>query len=302
VNSFADARVGAIIYCAVADAPDYDPYVTGDYSGQDRDEVLITSVDNNDQVTGTITKLASENSDIDEASSTTADAVLWEEVTGSTLAQEYATTASGFNNERIFVVVPDRGIDGMQVDDENVKNVHLAAAFAGLRSTSAVQQPLSNVTVNGFDTLNANELLFSETDFSTMRDAGVWVVRQPRTGGQAGQIFAQRQLSTNNVDIYRKEQSVTTNIDNISFALLDGLSMYVGRINITPGTMGKISRSIESLLIDKLQYASATLGPQLVGFEIVTIEQVAASLGTLKVQVTLDVPLPMNTIDLTLII
>ena len=317
-NHFQDARVGAIIYFqVVAAAPGYDQHVSGDYSAKDRTELLITSVLNNDEVECTIQKLNSESTIVGEASGSVSsitidnntnaaytddEQALWEEVTGNVLAQEYATTASGFDNERIFAVVPDRGIDGMRVDGESVKNVHLAAAFAGLRSTSAVQQPISNVTVNGFDTLNAGEILFSEANFSTMRDAGVWIVRQPRTGGQAGKIFAQRQLSTNNLDIYRKEQSVTTNVDNIAFSLLDGLNIYVGRVNITAGTIGRISRSIDNMLRAKTSSNSVDIGPQLLAFEIVTVEQVAASLGTLKVQVTLDVPLPMNVIDLTLVI
>jgi len=327
-DAFTDARPGAIIYFHVSvAAPAYDSYVEGDYSGADRTELLVTSVLSYDEVECTVLKLTSnygsgvlggEVTDtvtyttvaigdvVAESGETVADSdgtqALWEEITGSTLAQEYATTASGFDNERIFAVIPDRGIDGMRVDAKGVKNVHLAAAFAGLRSTSAVQQPLSNVTINGFDTLNRGEVLFTETNFSTMRDAGVWVVRQPRTGSQAGKIYAQRQLSTNNLDIYRKEQSVTTNIDNISFALLDGLAGYVGRVNITEGTIGQIRLALDDILREKTRMSSTYLGPQLAGYEIVLIEQVAASLGTLKVQVTLDVPLPMNVIDLTLVI
>jgi len=301
VDSFKDANVGAIIYSDVnASAPAYDAFVTGDYSGNDRDEVRITSVLNNDEVEATIVKIASGNSGVLPGTAT--DAVLYEDVTGSTLAQEYATTASGFDNERIFAVVPDRGIDGMRVNGVGVKNVHLAAAFAGLRSTSAVQQPLSNVTINGFDTLNKAEVIFSETNFSTMRDAGVWLVRQPKTGNQAGKIFSQRQLSTNNLDIYRKEQSVTTNIDNVEFALLDGLFGYVGRVNITPASIVLIQDALETILRDKTSANTATLGPQLISYEITSLEQVASSLGTLKVAVALQVPLPMNIIDLTLVI
>ena len=317
-NAFEDARVGAIIYFQVdTDAPTYNGFVTGDHSAQDRTELLVTSVLNSDEVECTIVKLTSGHTIIGGASGVSSIVIdaegaggteftgaqaLYEEVTGSTLADEYATAASGFDNERIFAVVPDRGIDGMRVNSTGVKNVHLAAAFAGLRSTSAVQQPLSNVTINGFDTFNSGEVIFNETDFSTMRDAGVWVVRQPRTGNQAGKIFAQRQLSTSNLDIFRKEQSVTTNIDNIAFAMLDGLFEFVGRVNITDATIALVRDSIETILREKTSAVTATLGPQLASYEITSLEQVASSLGTLKVSVALQVPLPMNIIDLTLVI
>ena len=200
------------------------------------------------------------------------------------------------------MIVSDRGVDGLKSDGSSVKNIYAAAAFAGLRATAAYQQPLSNITINGFDGVNDSEVIFTETDMSTMRDAGVWIVRQPKTGVDAGSIFAQRQLSTSNLDIYRKEQSVVTNLDNVSFALLDGLHKYVGRLNITPGTIQLIETELGHILREKTTAASTTLGPQLTDYEIVTIEQIEASLGTLKVQISLDVPLPMNTIDITLVV
>ena len=300
VDAFKDARIGALLRFDEGSAPAYNAFVTGDYSGSNLDELLITSVPSNDEVVAKAVKFK-DNAAITGAT-TAADAVIYEEVTGSTLAKEYAAAASGYDNERIFALVPDRGINGMRVNGEPVKNVHLCAAFAGLRSTSAVQQPLSNVTINGFDNLNAGSIIFNETDFSTMRDAGTWVVRQPRTGAQAGKIFAQRQLSTSNLDIFRKEQSVTTNIDNVAFALLDGLHSFVGRINITDASIALIRDAIESILREKTSAATATLGPQLVDYEVKSLEQLPASLGTLKVEVSLDVPLPMNVIDLTLVI
>ena len=300
VDAFKDARIGAVLRFNKGTAPAYNAFVDGDYANSNITELMITSVPSNDEVVAKAVKFNA-NTPI-SGPTTAADAVIYEEVTGNTLAKEYAAAASGYDNERIFALVPDRGINGMRVNGEPVKNVHLCAAFAGLRSTSAVQQPLSNVTINGFDNLNAGSIIFNETDFSTMRDAGTWVVRQPRTGSQAGQIFAQRQLSTSNLDIFRKEQSVTTNIDNVAFALLDGLYSYVGRINITDASIALIRDAIESILREKTSAATATLGPQLVDYEIKSLEQLPASLGTLKVEVSLDVPLPMNVIDLTLVI
>jgi hypothetical protein len=66
--------------------------------------------------------------------------------------------------------------------------------------------------------------------------------------------------------------------------------------------MALIRDAVETILREKTSAATATLGPQLISYEIKSLEQLASSLGTLKVQVSLQVPLPMNVIDLTLVI
>jgi len=296
-NPFRFTGVGDLIYIN-ASAASYNDDTDEDLTYATADLIArITSVTNDDTVEAVITV------GTPSGAVTLSDETFIQSVrSGSDLAARYAQTARGFDNERIFMVVSDRGIDGLKVSGNSVKNIHAAAAFAGLRSTSAYQQPLSNVTINGFDGVNDDEVIFTERDMSTMRDAGVWLVRQPKTGVDAGEIFSQRQLSTSNLDIYRKEQSVTTNIDNISFSLLDALHQFVGRMNITPRTILLVRDSITSILREKTIAAAATLGPQLLSYEVVSIEQVEASLGTLKAQITLDVPLPMNSIDITLVV
>ena len=62
-NAFKDARIGAIVYGDIeSGAPAYDAFLTGDYSALDRDEVVITAVSNQDEITGKITKISSANS------------------------------------------------------------------------------------------------------------------------------------------------------------------------------------------------------------------------------------------------
>ena len=296
-NPFTETQAGDLVYInAVASSWNSDTDVDLTYSSADL-VARVTEVTNNDSLVAVIIE------GTPTGAVTLSDTTYIQSVnSGSVVASKYAQTARGFDNERVFLVVSDRGVDGLKVNGDSVKNIYAAAAFAGLRATSAPQQPLSNVTINGFDGVNENEVLFTERDMTTMRDAGVWIVRQPKTGADAGAIFAQRQLSTSNLDIYRKEQSVTTNLDNVGFALLDGLNKYVGRLNITDGTMQLIETELGHILREKTAAASVTLGPQLSDYEIVSIERVEASLGTLKVQISLDVPLPMNTIDITLVI
>lgn len=224
---------------------------------------------------------------------------VYRDLTSAALAQKYVQVAGGFSSERVYAVVPDRGIDGLRVDGVPVRNWYVACAFAGLRSGSVPQQPLSNVELTGFDGLTTVDQLFDEPDLDILRDGGVWVVRK----ADDGRIYSERQLSTSTLDIYRKEQSVTTNVDSIAFALADGLRNLVGRVNITEGTRGLVEATIRQILGQfTATNGAVTTGPQLLSYTLVSVTVPATAKDTLVVKIQIEVPLPMNIIDITLVI
>ena len=224
---------------------------------------------------------------------------IYRDLTSNALAKEYVKVAGGFSSERVFAVVPDRGIDGMKSGGVSVKNWNVAAAFAGLRSGSRPQQPLSNVELLGFDGINSNLVAFDEDDMAVLRDGGVWVVRNT----EDGKLYAERQLSTSTIDLFRKEQSVTSNVDSISFTLGDALRDLVGRVNITTRNTGLVRSRIVSIFGSLSSDAgAATVGPQLTSYTINSITIPETAQDTVKVSISIGVPLPMNTIDITLVI
>lgn len=224
---------------------------------------------------------------------------IYRDLTSSALAAKYAATAGGFSSERVFAVVPDRGINGLRVDGVPVKNLYVACAFAGLRSGSRPQQPLSNVELVGFDGVNLSTPVFDEADLSILRDGGVWVVRNTNDG----KVYSERQLSTSVIDLYRKEQSVTCNVDSISFSLSDALRYLVGRVNITEDTTSLVRATIlQTLGALAATNGAVTVGPQLNSYEIKSVTVPATAKDTLLVKVAIGIPLPMNIIDITLVI
>lgn len=224
---------------------------------------------------------------------------IFRNLSSAALATEYVKVAGGFSSERVFAVVSDRGVNGLRVGGVPVKNWNIACAFAGLRSGSRPHQPLANVELLGFDGSNDTIPAFDETDLDTLRDGGTWVVRND----QDGRIYAERQLSTSVIDLFRKEQSVTCNVDSVSFTLYDALKTLVGRINITPGTLTKVSNDITAVM-NRLsnKTGSETIGAQILAFTIVSVSVPATAQDTVTVKMTITVPLPMNIIDITLVI
>lgn len=224
---------------------------------------------------------------------------IFRNLSSAALATEYVKVAGGFSSERVFAVVSDRGVNGLRVGGVPVKNWNIACAFAGLRSGSRPHQPLANVELLGFDGSNDTIPAFDETDLDTLRDGGTWVVRND----QDGRIYAERQLSTSVIDLFRKEQSVTCNVDSVSFTLYDALKTLVGRINITPGTLTKVSNDITAVM-NRLsnKTGSETIGAQILAFTIVSVSVPTTAQDTVTVKMTITVPLPMNIIDITLVI
>jgi hypothetical protein len=224
---------------------------------------------------------------------------IYRDLSSQALAQKYVAVAGGYSSERVFAVVPDRGINGLRVDGVPVKNWYVACAFAGLRSGSRPQQPLSNVELTGFDGDNITPNLFDEADLDILRDGGAWVVRNT----EEGKIYSERQLSTSTLDLYRKEQSVTCNVDSISFSVGDSLRNLVGRVNITPETQSLVEATLRQTLgVLSATNGAITVGPQLIDYKIVSVTVPATAQDTLLIKVQVTVPLPMNVIDITLVI
>lgn len=253
-------------------------------------EYKVVSVDSNAQLTITT------NGDTIGVNS---KFVIVRDLTSNALAAKYVQVAGGFSSERVFAVVPDRGVDGLNVGGEYVDNFFIACAFAGLRSGSRPHQPLSNVELLGFDGSNTKVAVFDEDDLDTLRDGGVWVVRNTDTG----KIYSERQLSTSTLDIFRKEQSITTNIDSMSFYLRSALSELVGRVNVTPGTVDQVKASLASALSYlTATYGATSIGPQLLTYKIDSIAIAPTAQDTVKAKISVSVPVPMNTIDATLVV
>lgn len=224
---------------------------------------------------------------------------IYRDLTSTELASKYVQVAGGFSSERVFAVVPNKGINGLRVDGKPVKNWNVAAAFAGLRSGSRPHQPLSNVELLGFDGLNATIPVFDEPDLDTLRDGGIWVVMNSLDG----KIYVERQLSTSTLDNFRKEQSVTCNIDSISFAMADGLRNLVGRININDNNIALVRSNLVEILTSFMNATgSETIGSQLISYTIDSITVPSTANDTVRAKVSVSVPLPMNIIDITIVI
>ena len=174
----------------------------------------------------------------------------------------------------------------------------LAASLAGLRSGSVPHRSLTNTEVVG--PVNMPRVLsdFTSDDLDTIAAAGVWIITQNSKGGGA---YTRHQLTADTSNLNYSEDSITANVDSISYGLQAALEPYVGIYNITPATVLKIRAAVDGELSYRLtQTYTEVTGNQLLGYKIINISQDPTFQDRINVTVSLDVPYPLNNVIVTL--
>ena len=205
-----------------------------------------------------------------------------------------AAAAGGFNNRRVRSVFPDTFKAGSQTKE----GFYLAASLAGLRSGVVPHQGLTNIQLLGPTELSrvVNEL--SEEQLNTLAEAGVWIVTQSALGATP---YTRHQLTTDESGLNFSEDSVTTNVDHISYALQAKIAPFIGLYNVNPGTILQIRSAIDAELSYRMTSTfTARAGNQLNGFTITKVEQNATFKDRIDVEIVLQVPAPINVIKINL--
>ncbi len=207
-----------------------------------------------------------------------------------------ALVGSGYDNRRVNMVFPDTAKTGSVVKN----GYFVAAALAGLRSGSVPHQGLTNIEVLGFDDLSKAVTGFTQTQLNRLAESGYWIVTQTRVGASA---YTRHQLTTDSSGLNFVEDNITTNVDSISYGLQRVLAPYIGIYNVNPTNVLLIRSVIDAELRFRLTGTfNVRAGNQLNGY---TINSLAADLvfkDRIAANITLDVPAPMNSINITLVI
>lgn len=206
----------------------------------------------------------------------------------------YAAVAGEFNNRRVRCVFPDTFFAGSQLKD----GYYLAASLAGLRSGVVPHQGLTNIQVLGPTELPRVVNDLTESQLNTLAEAGVWIVTQAALGATP---YTRHQLTTDETGLNFAEDSITTNVDSISYALQAKIAPFIGLYNVNPGTVLQVRAAVDAELAYRATNTwTARAGNQLNGYIIDKVEQNASFKDRIDVQVTLQVPAPVNTIKLNL--
>lgn len=220
--------------------------------------------------------------------------------TTAEMADAIAVLSSGYYSRRVYNVFPDHGSNAGIVQTSEF----IAAAVAGLCSSVAPQQGLTNIELLGFDDLPMVYSTFNRTQLNKMAEYGTLIIMQDIVGGK---VYVRHQVSTkasgNNLN--ETELSITKNLDSISYYFAGVLSPYIGRYNVTTELLG----AIKTTLYDGLSYLGSytnvgLLGPQidLETTEIVTLQQHPTLKDTVVCTINVGMPAPFNVMQLSLVV
>lgn len=262
-------------------------YTTDGFGAEEYTEFVIDEMVNESTV-----RLATGH---DVAITTPQKVEVWRNLTRTEIAANVASDAGSFGSSRVCVIWPD----SIGVGGTNVAGYYLAAALAGLRSGVVPHQGLTNVEIAGFDDVSRTTEFFNNTNLDTMAGSGVWVVTQDMDGT----VFSRHAVTTDNTDINSREEMRRANVDSMSYVFLNNLKPFIGRANVTPSALTvmrvQLDATIEFL---KANGFTETLGGQLIDGTVTELRQHALLRDRVVAAVTLDVPYPINNVELHLVI
>lgn len=216
-------------------------------------------------------------------------------LTSTEIANAVAAKSRSFNSRRIRNVYSD-GLYASSDANTNISNAYLAAACAGLRSASAPHQPLTRAELNGF--ILTPVYNFGSALLNVMAENGTWLVVN-----DAATVYIRHQLTTDTTNYNLREDSKTTNADEISRYYRDNLSEYYGRANVSNEFIQYLSNIVNnvSYSIASRVYSPA-LGPQILSYEPCEITPSETLSDALIIKITMDTPEPLNYLDVYLTI
>lgn len=220
---------------------------------------------------------------------------IWHNMNRNEMADDIATRAGSFSNRRLCAVWPD------QVGSAGVLQAgyYLAAALAGLASGVVPHQGLTNVEIGGFDDFSRSYKMFNETQLDRMASAGVWIATEDRDGTP----YSRHALTTDNLDLNRREEMIRRNVDSISYLFLRRLRPYIGRTNATPTMVEKLRREVEQLIrFFKSNGFTEELGSQLIDGSVRILRIHPLLKDRVEIVLDLVVPAPLNNIELHLVV
>jgi hypothetical protein len=220
---------------------------------------------------------------------------IWHNRNRNEIVEDIAQQGGSLSNRRVCAVWPDQVGEAGTIQP----GYYLAAALAGLVSGVVPHQPLTNVEVAGFDDFSRSYKYLNETQLNRMAEAGVWIVTEDRDGTP----HTRHALTTDNLDLNRREEMIRRNVDSMSYLFYRRLRPYIGRTNAQPGMLDVLEYEVKSI-INFLSTNGNTqeLGSQLISGEIRTLQIHPLLKDRIEIVLDLVVPAPLNNIELHLVV
>ena len=220
---------------------------------------------------------------------------IWRNLTETEQITATAVQAARFATRRVTSVWPDY----FELNNVLTPGYFEACTYAGLRSTTVPQRSLTNIALLGIDSVKRTTDRYTEAQLNQLAAAGVCIISQ----NMAGEIYIRHNLTTDMSDVKHREESITANLDSISYVVLQAVAPYIGSSNLTDETINQIEVEIKDVL-EYLHNNSniPTVGGQLISGTVRSIAAHPTLADRLVVILDLVLPAPVNNIEVHLVV
>ena len=143
---------------------------------------------------------------------------------------EIAGGPGGYQNQRLFLVLPERVLMPVNGTKASVPGYYISAALAAMCGQLPPQQSFSNYPLVGFVGVDGSSDIFSEDEMATAASGGIlWVVQDT----EGAPLLVRHQLSTDTSSVVAQEMSIRRSVDVYAKAIRSQIRGRVGRNNIT---------------------------------------------------------------------
>lgn len=198
--------------------------------------------------------------------SVSTDIVIWRKDTADSQASYVENVAKFINNRRCPVVWTEGGNTYDASGNLVPAKVYFTAAFvAGLRSATTPWLGLSRAEIPFLVSAPPMYLRYKRTLLNRVASNGVFIITQ---SVEDGPVFVRHQLTSDTTHgslVF--EDSVGTNIDDLSFQFKDAFEPLIGITNVTTETLKVAKQRGHDILVGaRTSQTDPLIGPQLIQF------------------------------------
>lgn len=181
----------------------------------------------------------------------------------------------------------------------DVPGYFLGCAVVSLTTGLPTQQGLTNLSVAVFTKVSHSTKYFSNDDLNTIADGGVMIFVQDVLAQTA--LYVRHQLTTDRSAIKFQEYSVTKNVDFIAKFIRTNHKQFIGQYNIVDTTFDDLKTQAQRII---RFLSESTKLPKIGGVirsgKLNSIVQDPVNIDSILENYSLDIPIPLNNLDITI--
>lgn len=214
-------------------------------------------------------------------------------------AQVLAAYASSIADRRMVITWPDVVALPVGSAVRQVPGYFLNAAVAALTTGLPTQQGLTNLSIALFTGVVHSTKYFTNDQLNIIAGGGMMIFVQDVLNQTP--LFCRHQLTSDTSAIKFQEYSITKNVDFIAKFIRQNQQQFLGQYNIVDTTLDDLKHSANGMITflrDNTRLPK--IGGVIRSGKLVKLEQDSVNIDSVIEQFQLDIPVPLNNLDITL--